>query len=254
MHPTNIVFLGPAGCGKSSLTGTFSKWLEEEMEFKVAYVNLDPGAFFNPYQPDYDIRSLITVEKIMKNEKLGPNGAMIRCMDLMVKFSKKIASEISKLKADFCLIDTPGQMEPFLLRRAGPEIMKTLSKIGNTVAVFIVAPELWLSASGLIIVNLLAIVVQLRLSVPSVVVFNKADLVRDRERIELPLTNPEYLKAQINKETEGLVSDLAYEIADKVFSMSQAARLVCVSAKTGEGMDQLYDLIHEVFCVCGDLT
>jgi hypothetical protein len=27
-----------------------------------------------------------------------------------------------------------------------------------------------------------------------------------------------------------------------------------VSARKGEGMERLHDLVHEVFCACGDLT
>jgi len=36
--------------------------------------------------------------------------------------------------------------------------------------------------------------------------------------------------------------------------LSKAMRLVKVSAKTGEGMPELYNLINDALCECGDLT
>ncbi|MEM2846784.1 MAG: ATP/GTP-binding protein, partial [Nitrososphaerota archaeon] len=39
----NVVIIGPAGCGKTSLTASFGRWLELELGEKPAYVNLDPG-------------------------------------------------------------------------------------------------------------------------------------------------------------------------------------------------------------------
>lgn len=33
-----------------------------------------------------------------------------------------------------------------------------------------------------------------------------------------------------------------------------ATRIPIVSSLTWEGLEKLYDMIHEIFCTCGDLT
>lgn len=50
------------------------------------------------------------------------------------------------------------------------------------------------------------------------------------------------------------MADLAMEYMNLVEDLLKSMRIVKVSAKTGEGMSALYDIIHEALCECGDLT
>lgn len=254
MGALNLVMLGPAGSGKSTLTATFGKWLYKEMGFKVCYVNLDPGVKHLPYEPDYDVRSIITVEDVMERETLGPNGAIIRCMDILVERAREIVNEINKLRVDFRLIDTPGQMEPFTFRKTGPELISELLKTGSVINIFLVDLGLASSVSDLLVVELMGLVVQLRLLAPTLIVLNKADKLKTSLDIDRLLTDPDYLVSKLKNEVRGTISDLALSLWNVFSQYSQSSRLVKVSAKTGEGFESLYDLIHEAFCVCGDLT
>jgi len=65
----NVVFLGPAGSGKTTLTATFGEWLEKEIDYKISFVNLDPGCEYLLYSHDFDIRSIITTRDIMIREE-----------------------------------------------------------------------------------------------------------------------------------------------------------------------------------------
>lgn len=248
-----ILFIGPAGCGKTSLTATFGAWLTREMEAKVAYINLDPGCAFTPYKPSFDIRHMFTVEELMRREKLGPNGAMIRAAELMETHADKIVSKIERIDAELKLIDTPGQMEIFVFRPAGPRIAEALRDRAASVAVYIVDPNLALTSTGLAVAISLSIATQLRLGVPTATVLNKADelMVPDIDRL---LTDFEYLRSKVVKEKLGAMTDLALHYVGAIKTLSKATRLVKVSAKTGDGMEPLYDIVHECLCVCGDLT
>ncbi|MGC8850214.1 MAG: ATP/GTP-binding protein, partial [Candidatus Bathyarchaeia archaeon] len=92
----NVAFiLGMAGTGKSSLTGAFRDWLRLRGINALA-LNLDPGAFSLPYDPDVDVRSMISVYQLMEKYQLGPNGALIMAADLIADHLEEIISIIEE--------------------------------------------------------------------------------------------------------------------------------------------------------------
>ncbi|MCS7131372.1 MAG: ATP/GTP-binding protein, partial [Hadesarchaea archaeon] len=113
-RPLNLIVLGTAGAGKSSLSSSFGKWILKNTEQSVAYINLDPGCDYVPFKPDFDIRNYFTIERIMREENLGPNGAMVRASELLKEKAAQLSREINEIEADVKMVDTPGQMEVFL--------------------------------------------------------------------------------------------------------------------------------------------
>lgn len=59
-------------------------------------VNLDPANEFIPYKPDIDINDLITLDDAMREEGLGPNGAMIFCLEFLEKNLEWLVKEMKK--------------------------------------------------------------------------------------------------------------------------------------------------------------
>ena len=45
------------------------------------YINLDPAAEDFAYEPDLDIKDLISLEDVMEEMGLGPNGGLIYCFE-----------------------------------------------------------------------------------------------------------------------------------------------------------------------------
>ena len=68
--------IGTAGSGKSFLTSALADRMRKEKQ-KVVTLNLDPGVVSLPYSPEIDIRDYITIDTVMKEYQLGPNGALI---------------------------------------------------------------------------------------------------------------------------------------------------------------------------------
>ena len=251
-RPLNLIVLGTAGAGKSSLSSSFGRWIQEHTGQSVAYVNLDPGCDYVPFEPDFDIRNHFTIERIMREENLGPNGAMVRASELLKEKAAQLSREIDEIEADVRMIDTPGQMEVFLFH-GGQEIAGLMS--GTTLSLFLIDAEVATRATGLIFAQLLGLSINLGLGVPTIGVLNKIDLVRDKlADVEQMLTNAEFARRRVIEESRGVMIDLALGISEALPKLLPAARTAKVSAKTGEGMAELYDIIHEVFCACGDLT
>lgn len=251
-RPLNLIVLGTAGSGKSTLSAAFGEWVERNADRRVAYVNLDPGCDYVPFKPDFDIRDHFTIAQIMRDENLGPNGAMVRASELLEQKAKEFAREVNKIEADVRMVDTPGQMEVFLFH-GGPEITKLMG--GVTISLFLTDVGIAAKAAGLVFTRLLGLSVSLRLGVPAVSVLNKMDLAEGKlADVDRMLADVELLKEQVIRESSGVMIDLTLALSKALPELLPAARLVKVSAKSGEGMAELYDIVHEIFCACGDLT
>lgn len=246
------VFIGPAGSGKTSLTGAFGRWIEANQNLRVVYVNLDPGVVHLPYRPDIDARSFVTVDQVMREERLGPNGALIRSVDRLLEHRDSILGEIKRLNADHVLVDTPGQMELFLFRNAGPIFLDALRGLGPVVGVLVFDPTLAYRPEDIVALKLMSMVVRFRLGIDSVVVINKYDLEEARKVIEI-IDRDDALKEAL-KTGKGIIAEIAGSFLEVLDEYGVAGRIVRTSALRGEGLEDLYDILHEVFCTCGDLT
>jgi GTPase SAR1 family protein len=77
-----VLMIGAPGVGKS----TFCKVLQQhmtELERPHCVINLDPANDDISYECGIDIRELITLEDVMTEFKLGPNGGMLYCTDFL---------------------------------------------------------------------------------------------------------------------------------------------------------------------------
>lgn len=51
----------------------------------MSVVNLDPANDALPFAPAIDIGELISLERVQEEQKLGPNGGLVYCMDFLSK-------------------------------------------------------------------------------------------------------------------------------------------------------------------------
>ena len=140
-------FVGCAGTGKSTLTGIYRDWLNDQTDLDAIAVNFDPGALRPPYNADVDIRDYIRIEDVMAEYKLGPNGALVASTDLTITFLNEIKAEINELRPNHIIVDTPGQMELFAFRSSGLFILASLGG-QNSVMNYLVDPNLAKQPAG----------------------------------------------------------------------------------------------------------
>ncbi len=238
-----IYFIGTAGSGKTHLTKAFSDYLNFK---KIGHiiVNLDPGAEELPYDPDVDVREWFTLEGIMEKYKVGPNGAQIIGADLVGTIANDIKDDIELYNAEFVLVDTPGQMELFTLRSSGEIIVDCFGR-RNGIMVYLFDPIVSKTASGFISLVFMASSAVFRLNLPQIQVLAKADVLSDDEveRIVRWSSSPEELYDNLAIESKSLSLELFLMLKD----LGLFRPLIPVSAMTGQGMDDIYDGIQEVF-------
>lgn len=127
-HTSTLFFIGMAGSGKTSLIYRLSKKFSHT-KTNHYIVNLDPASLVTPYSSNIDIRDTINYRKVMEEYGLGPNGAIITCLNLFVTRFQQIKTllEIKKSHVSYILIDTPGQIEVFMWSASGSIICEAFS-------------------------------------------------------------------------------------------------------------------------------
>jgi GTPase SAR1 family protein len=247
-----IVFIiGTAGSGKSLLTAAFSEWLKMSKQ-DVAIVNLDPGALTLPYSPDIDARNYVSVDRLMDEYGLGPNGALIMAADLLADEIEKISLEVEDLKSDIVLVDTPGQMELFAFRASGPFIASELTREPKVIvylfdAVFSLNPLNYVS-------NLfLSAAVYNRFLLPQLHILSKCDLLPEEEVNQIVdwSANPNALENAIEQKLEGTKRLLSRNMMKAIYQLGLNFLLIPVSAKTNDGMVN-FNMALERILTCGD--
>ncbi len=245
-----VFFLGTAGSGKTTLVSSFSEWLERE-GYDVAIVNLDPAVDYLPYVADIDVRDIVSAKRLARKYRLGPNASILAAVDSLIAHADKIRDMIFSLGATYVLVDTPGQMEIFAFRGTGPLLISRLSAERSAV-VFVVDGVYAKSPTGFISSMLLSLSVQFRFNKPQINVLNKIDLLKP-ETIDQILNwyeEPEDLLNALQLEsklTSKLELALSEKITEVIASMGLTTRLIPISAKTGQGLDELYRVLHQIY-------
>ncbi len=250
-----VIFVGPAGSGKSTLVKTYSEWLKREYDLNVVKMNMDPAVEYIPYIPDFDVRKIVNAKELAKKLGLGPNGALVRSIEILTEYLDEIIDFISKILPDMVLIDTPGQMEVFVFRDLAPKLMKTLKDVsGNRIlTLFVVDASLIKSMTDYVFLTTLSIALQLRLGVDVVPVLNKIDLMIP----ELPISGDIVRDLEVIEENlkgHGAYEDLVLDLMNVIRNYSKSIAIPRVSALHGIGMEDLHRIVHEYTCTCGDLT
>ncbi|UCH37478.1 MAG: ATP/GTP-binding protein [Candidatus Bathyarchaeota archaeon] len=242
-----MFIIGTAGSGKSRLTSSFSNWLKLKKQ-EVISVNLDPGALSLPYQPDVDVREYISLNGLMENYSLGPNGALIMAADLIATEVDTIRTEIEDYNADYVIIDTPGQMELFAFRVSGPYIVNELTTDPKALlylfdSTFSINPLNYVS-------NLfLASAVHTRFTIPMLHVLSKTDLVPE-DKLEAILDwgeKPTSLEDAIEETLTGTSRLMSRELMHLIANLDFLFSLIPVSATSETGFINLHATVMRIF-------
>ncbi|KAK2740891.1 ATP binding protein [Onygenales sp. PD_40] len=130
MSKFGVLVMGPAGAGKTTFCSSLIQHLQNNRR-SCFYVNLDPAAETFTFEPDLDIRELITLEDVMEELGLGPNGGLMYCFEFLLQNLDFLTQALDPLSDEYLIIfDMPGQIELYTHVPLLPSLVQHLSHAG----------------------------------------------------------------------------------------------------------------------------
>ncbi|MCJ1394035.1 ATP binding protein [Xylographa bjoerkii] len=182
MSKFGVLVMGPAGAGKTTFCSALIEHLRNNKR-SCFYVNLDPAAEDFVYEPDLDIKDLISLEDVMEEIGLGPNGGLIYCFEFLLDNLDFLTEAIDPLTEEYLIIiDMPGQIELYTHIPVVPTLVRHMTRSGalnvNLCATYLLESTFIIDRAKYFAGTLSAMSAMIMLEIPHVNVFSKMDLVK----------------------------------------------------------------------------
>lgn len=228
MSRVGVMVLGPAGAGKSTFCNSIVSHMQT-IGRRAHIVNLDPAAEPNKYEFTIDIRDLISLEDVMEEMSLGPNGALIYCFEYLLQNLDWLDEEIGDYNDEYLIFDCPGQIELYTHIPVLPNIVRHLQQQlnFNLCATYLLEAPFVIDTSKFFSGALSAMSAMILLELPHINILSKVDLVANEysKRKLKRFLNPDsmLLADSVNQETNAKFHKLNQCIAQLVddFGMVQ---------------------------------
>jgi GTPase SAR1 family protein len=184
----------------------------------------------------------------MKQHKLGPNGAIMTCLNLFATKFDQVMTLLEKRsdELDYILVDTPGQIEAFTWSASGTIMGEALASSFPTVLAFVVDCVRCTSSPNTFMSNMLyACSMMYRTRLPLVVVFNKIDVVPHEFLLEWMQDYEAFQDAldEMQDESQGFYGSLTRSLSLVLDEFYRQLHSCGVSAATGEGMGNFWKTV-----------
>lgn len=259
-QPVVILIVGMAGTGKTTLVHRLQHYASER-NISSYYINLDPAVSHVPYGVNIDIRDTVKYKEVMKAYHLGPNGAIMTCLNLFAtKFHQVVSLLESKENLEWIVVDTPGQIEVFTWSASGQLISNAFSAAFPTIVLFVADITRCSSPQTFVSAMLYASGIMLKQKTPLAVVFNKIDVVSPNMAISW-LRDSEELDEAVHRAQEGGPSSsgapyavcvtessattLAHSLSTFLHEFYEDLPFASASAASGAGMDDVAEAIRK---------
>lgn len=249
MLRVGVLALGPAGVGKSTFCNAIISHMNT-IGRRAHLVNLDPAAEPTDYEFTIDIRDLISLQDVMEEMDLGPNGALIYCFEYLLNNLDWLDEEIGDYNDEYLIFDCPGQIELYTHVPVLPTIVKHLTNQlnFNLCATYLLEAPFIIDTSKFFSGALSAMSAMILLELPHINILSKTDLIKNdvsKKKLKQFLNpdpllldkedgfNPKF--AVLNKLIAGLVDD---------FGMVQFLPLDC--GKESDSVGNILSYIDDV--------
>ena len=192
-----IIVVGPAGCGKTTLCKNMREILLS-MKRCCYIIDLDFGSIDHKFVPDIDIKNIFNAYSIMKQYKLGFNGALIKCLSLMEDNYNWLLDQCESFSDNsFFIIDTVGQSELFLRDNSYTKLINQLKCTnGRCCVVSCIEFHFFTTPSRQLAGGLLSLASSIVCESPTITILTKSDMLRN----QFGIFEPEEQKDSDSKE------------------------------------------------------
>lgn len=248
------IVIGPPGSGKSTYCYGMYQFLSA-IGRKLCIINLDPANDRLPY-PDceLDIRDYITVDEIMEELNLGPNGSLLYAMEnLNDTLIEEFTNQVNKLitESNYLIFDCPGQVELFTHDNSLYKIFKTLTKrkdlrlccVSLIDSIYLTSPSQYVS------VLLLSLRSMLQMNMPQVNVISKIDKLKEYGNLPFKLDyytevqDLKYLLPHLKKEFNTPLSERYISLTQTIGDIIEDFGLVTFEVLSIENKQSMINLL-----------
>jgi len=242
--PTVVIIIGMAGSGKTTMMQRINAHV---LQHKIPsyIINLDPAVTHVPYEPNIDIRDTVNYKEVMRQYKLGPNGAILTSLNLFATRFDQVMELINKRSSEleYVFIDTPGQIEVFTWSASGQIITESLAADFPTVMVYITDTPRSSNPTTFMSNMTYACSIMYKTRLPFLIAFNKIDIMSHFFLTEW-LTDIDSMKEALAKDTtymSSLVRSMGYVLEEFYKTINH----VGVSALSGAGILRFFSALEK---------
>lgn len=187
--PFAQLVVGSPGAGKSTYCDGMHQFMGA-IGRACSVVNLDPANDHTNYPCTLDIRTLVRLEDVMRQDRLGPNGGILYALEELEHNFEWLEQGLKEFADDYVVFDCPGQVELYTHHNSLRNIFYELQKLGYRLVCVHLSDSICVTQPSLYVSNvLLSLRAMIQMDMPHVNVLSKIDKVSSYD--ELPF-NLEY--------------------------------------------------------------
>ncbi|PTB63994.1 hypothetical protein BBK36DRAFT_1171438 [Trichoderma citrinoviride] len=251
--PFAQLVLGSPGSGKSTYCDGMHQFMGA-IGRACSVVNLDPANDHTNYPCALDIRDLVKLEDIMREDRLGPNGGILYALEELENNYEWLEEGLKELGEDYFLFDCPGQVELYTHHNSLRNIFYKLQKdlkfrfvcVHLTDSYCLTQPSLYVSNV------LLSLRAMIQMDMPHVNVLSKIDKVASYDELPFNLEyytdvdDLTYLTPYLEAESPGMRNEKFGRLHEAIAKMIENYGLVRYEVLAVENKKSMMHLLRVI--------
>ncbi|PHH73390.1 hypothetical protein CDD80_3849 [Ophiocordyceps camponoti-rufipedis] len=248
--PFAQLVLGSPGSGKSTYCDGMHQFMNA-IGRASSVVNLDPANLQTNYPCALDIRQLVKLEDVMREDRLGPNGGILYALEELEHNFEWLRDGLAEFGDDYVLFDCPGQVELYTHHASLRNIFYKLQKSGFRFVCVHLSDSICVTQPSLYISNvLLSLRAMIQMDMPHINVLSKIDKVSSYDELPMNLDfytdvdDLTYLTPYLEAESPALRSEKFGRLNDAIAKMIESYGLVRYEALAVENKKSMMHLLR----------